>query len=174
MPLIGEIMVFGANWAPRNWLPCDGSMLLISAYRDLYNVLGNRFGGDNVKTFAVPNLSGRIPLHFGQSQWLPTKRDLGSSGGAQTVLLTVDTMATHRHLLGVSSAAGKTSQPCGGILAQSNTRDRQYATPTPTDQPNVAMRPGLADMGPFPTTPQQPHMNVSAALVVNFIICYQD
>jgi hypothetical protein len=44
------------------WLHCDGSIYDIADYEDLFEMISNRFGGDGVTTFAVPNLIGFFPL----------------------------------------------------------------------------------------------------------------
>lgn len=37
---------------------CDGALYNISNYSDLYDVIGTRYGGDGVNTFAVPDYTG--------------------------------------------------------------------------------------------------------------------
>jgi len=67
-PFIGEIRVFGFNFAPVWWLPCDGRLLPISENQELFSLLGATFGGDGTTNFAVPDLRGMIapfePLTF--------------------------------------------------------------------------------------------------------------
>ena len=58
-PFIGEIRIFGGNFAPVGWALCDGHLLSISQYTALFSILGTQYGGDGVHTFAVPNLQGR-------------------------------------------------------------------------------------------------------------------
>jgi microcystin-dependent protein len=63
--LTGEIVLcaFRDTAKPDEWLPCDGRLLPISnAYAPLFTLIGNTFGGDGNKTFALPNLQGRIPM----------------------------------------------------------------------------------------------------------------
>ena len=62
---IGEIRIFAGNFAPKDWHFCDGSLLPISTNAALYSILGTRYGGDGVTTFALPNLSGRAPIGQG-------------------------------------------------------------------------------------------------------------
>ena len=51
---IGEIKMFGYAGVPEHCLACDGSLLSITAYPELYAKLGTQHGGDGVTTFALP------------------------------------------------------------------------------------------------------------------------
>ena len=51
---IGEIKMFGFSGVPAHCLACDGSLLSITAYPELYAKLGTQHGGDGVTTFALP------------------------------------------------------------------------------------------------------------------------
>jgi microcystin-dependent protein len=64
-PYIGEIRMFGGNFAPANWMFCNGQLLPISQYETLFNLIGTTYGGDGQSTFALPDLRGRFPLHQG-------------------------------------------------------------------------------------------------------------
>src|SRR5262245_48271628 len=63
---LGEIMLFGGNFAPRSWALCNGQLLPISQHTALFSLLGTTYGGNGVTTFALPNLQGRVVLHQGQ------------------------------------------------------------------------------------------------------------
>lgn len=82
-PFIGEIIMFGGNFAPRNWALCDGQLLSISSYTALFSILGTTYGGDGRVTFGLPELRGRVPLHPGSGPGL-TNRRLGEKGGTET------------------------------------------------------------------------------------------
>lgn len=64
-PYIGEIRMFAGNFAPVDWHFCDGSLLPISQYEALFNLIGTTYGGDGQSTFGLPNLLGRVPVHQG-------------------------------------------------------------------------------------------------------------
>lgn len=51
---VGEIKMFGFSGVPAHCLACDGSLLSIAAYPELYAKLGTQHGGDGVTTFALP------------------------------------------------------------------------------------------------------------------------
>ena len=69
-PYVGEIRMFGGNFAPAGWQFCDGSLLAISENETLFQLIGTTYGGDGQNTFAVPDLRGRAPLHMGQGNGL--------------------------------------------------------------------------------------------------------
>ena len=64
---VGEIRMFGGNFAPVGWAFCDGSLLAISDNDTLFNLIGTTFGGDGQSTFALPDLRGRVPIHQGSA-----------------------------------------------------------------------------------------------------------
>jgi microcystin-dependent protein len=53
----GQIVLFGGGWAPVGWHACDGELLKIHQYAELFSILGTRFGGDGMTTFALPKLA---------------------------------------------------------------------------------------------------------------------
>ena len=64
-PYVGEIRMFGGNFAPVGWAFCNGQTLPISQFAALFNLIGTTYGGDGQTTFALPNLQGRLPVHQG-------------------------------------------------------------------------------------------------------------
>jgi microcystin-dependent protein len=57
---IGTIMIFGGNFAPRDWAFCNGQLLQIQQYTALYSLLGTTYGGDGRSTFALPKLDSPV------------------------------------------------------------------------------------------------------------------
>jgi microcystin-dependent protein len=59
--VLGEIRLWAGSFLPTGWLYCDGSVLPITpsgkSQDPLYAVLKSQFGGDGVKTFALPKLA---------------------------------------------------------------------------------------------------------------------
>lgn len=88
---IGEVRIFACDYPPIYWAFCDGTMLMIRSYPVLFSVIGNRFGGDGVNTFAVPDLRGRVV------QGMNTVGDLNKTVGAATVTLIGEEMPLHTH-----------------------------------------------------------------------------
>ena len=80
---IGEIRLFGGNFAPRNWALCEGQLLAISQHSALFSILGTIYGGDGRTTFALPDLRGRTAIGPGSGPGLSNIR-LGSRYGTET------------------------------------------------------------------------------------------
>ena len=58
------------NIVPKQWTECKGQVLTTTHFPTLFYLLGNRYGGDGVTTFALPDLRGRIPAHAGDGDGL--------------------------------------------------------------------------------------------------------
>jgi hypothetical protein len=58
---VGQVVLFGGDYAPRGTAPARGQLLLISQNTALFSIYGARFGGDGERTFALPDLSGAEP-----------------------------------------------------------------------------------------------------------------
>lgn len=55
---IGMIIPFAGVLTPLDCYECNGQLLNIADEPALYNLIGTKYGGDGINTFAVPNLSG--------------------------------------------------------------------------------------------------------------------
>jgi microcystin-dependent protein len=97
----GSIMPYGGTSAPTGWLLADGTEYLITNYPALFAVIGTLYGGNGITTFRVPDFRGRTPIGRGQGTSL-TNRSLGQTGGAESVALSVNELASHSH--GVTDA----------------------------------------------------------------------
>ncbi len=113
-PFIGEITMFAGNFAPRGWAFCDGQLLSVSQNDALFSILGTIYGGDGRTTFGLPDLRGRAAMHAGTGPGL-TPRKLGAKGGAETVTLTTDQMASHNHGVNCNTNEGNQASPVGNI-----------------------------------------------------------
>lgn len=60
-PFLGLISFFPYNFVPRGWLSCEGQILQIRQNTALFSLIGAKFGGDGVNTFALPDLRGCEP-----------------------------------------------------------------------------------------------------------------
>jgi microcystin-dependent protein len=100
VPFAGEIMMFAGRFVPRGWAPCDGQLLSINSYQNLFSVIGASYGGDGRTTFAVPDLRGRAPVHSGTGPGLGAIR-MGSQGGSAS-------LAAHTHAFPASCDADVT------------------------------------------------------------------
>ena len=59
---IGQILLLPYQFAPKEFLSCEGQLLQISQNTALFSLLGTQFGGDGRQTFALPDLKGKEPL----------------------------------------------------------------------------------------------------------------
>jgi microcystin-dependent protein len=91
-PLIGEIIMFAGNFAPRGWALCNGQLLPISQYQALFSLLETTYGGDGTTSFALPDLRGRVPMHWGTGPGLSHRR-LGDKGGVERHQFDTDTIS---------------------------------------------------------------------------------
>jgi microcystin-dependent protein len=154
-PYVGEIRMFAGNFAPDGWMLCDGSLLPISEYETLFQLIGTTYGGDGQLTFALPDLRSRAPVHFGNGIVL------GETGGVEQVTLTTQQIPGHRHAHSASASIASTTGNPKGLTANAGTT-LIYGDGTPS----VALNPAaVTSVGG-----SQPHDNMAPFLAVNYII----
>lgn len=88
--------MFGGSFAPRGYALCNGQQLAISQNAALFSILGTSFGGNGQSTFALPDVRGRSPVHWGQGGGL-SPYNLGQAGGTENTTLLVSNMPPHNH-----------------------------------------------------------------------------
>ncbi|HWK34795.1 phage tail protein [Sphingomonas sp.] len=157
---VGEIRMFGGNFAPLGWAFCNGALLPIAENDTLFNLIGTTFGGDGQSTFGLPDLCGRAPVHLGTSS-SGTAYALGQKAGVEQVTLLVQQLPSHSHPFLASGAAGTSAQAAGQVLAALSAVNvfRPGA-------PNVPLHPQSTSM----VGNSQPHDNMQPYLCVNYII----
>jgi microcystin-dependent protein len=109
-PYVGEIRIFGGNFAIQGWALCNGALLSIAQNNALFNALGTTYGGDGTTTFGLPDLQCRVPVHQGQGPGLQNYV-LGQKGGVETVTLIGGQLPSHTHTAVGSSASGVSGNP---------------------------------------------------------------
>lgn len=114
MAFIGEIQIFGFGYAPPGWALCDGASLPISRFTQLFSLIGNNYGGDGVRQFQLPNLTGRAACGQGQGNGLSQRR-IGDKFGANTAVLAAENIPAHSHGLNFFSIP-KTTDPVTGVV----------------------------------------------------------
>jgi microcystin-dependent protein len=157
-PYIGEIRMFGGNFAPAGWAFCEGQLMPISENDALFNLIGTTYGGDGQETFALPDLQGRLPLHQGGGFVI------GERAGVESVTLTSNQMPAHNHTMLGSNDQGSSNAPGNAVLG--STPAAAQAFPYGTDPPRGAIDPSSIQ----PSGGSQPHENFQPYLCVNFII----
>ena len=119
-PYVGEIRMFGGNFAPSSWAFCNGQTLAISQYQVLFTLIGTTYGGNGTTTFNLPNLQGQLAVGMGQGPGL-SNYPIGQTGGVESVTLTTANM---RRTQSSSQSATKNTGDIRG---------------TPTGSPTVPM-----------------------------------
>jgi len=157
-PYVGEIRMFAGNFAPAGWMFCEGQLLPISEYETLFNLIGTTYGGDGQSTFALPDLRGRVPIHFGNGF------TLAETGGVEEVTLTVSQIPAHSHpCLGSNNLANAVA-PANTLVPASPSSATTF--PYGTDNPPATLSPqSVSSVGG-----SQPHNNFQPYLCVDFII----
>lgn len=160
-PFIGEIRMFGGNFAPAGWAFCHGQLMSIAENETLFVLIGTTYGGDGQSTFALPDLRGHIPIHQGTGSGLST-RVIGEQAGSESTTLIVNQIPAHLHAAqnAATSAAADRRNPKGAKFAKP--RESAYATPG-TVVPLNSVTSGAAGGS-------QPHENVQPFLCISFII----
>jgi len=164
-PFVGDIMMCAFDFAPKNFMKCEGQLLRVDQYAALYAVLKATYGGDGINTFALPDLRGRVPMHSfppGSPQHV-----LGEAGGAATVALTVDELPAHTHTVEPRVPAGvsaDTDNPVNAYFAPTD-------APAYTDTPSGESGPLQAQLHAEPAGMGNPHNNMQPYLTINFVIC---
>jgi microcystin-dependent protein len=161
-PFIGEIRMFGFNFAPKGWAMCNGQLMPISQNQALFALLGTTYGGDGVQTFALPNLQSRVAIHQGQGPGLSPYTE-GQAGGTENTTLNQAQMPAHNHGVQASTHPGRDTDPTGRVLGAPSA-------------PLYDARSDGAAMNPSMITSvggSQPFSNIQPYLVVNFCIALQ-
>jgi microcystin-dependent protein len=161
-PYVGEIRMFAGTFAPVGWAFCDGSLLSIAENEVLFVLIGTTYGGDGQTTFQLPDLRGRVPMHWGQGQGL-SNRLLGEYGGTESVTLTAAQLPVHTHPVLAQTGIGTQASPAGGVWAVSPVSTAPLYSAGP---PATAMNAGAI----APSGGSQPHDNMIPFQAVNFII----
>jgi microcystin-dependent protein len=156
-PYVGEIRLFGGNFAPRGWALCDGSSLPISEFDILFNLIGTTYGGDGQTTFNLPDLRGRVAIHQGGGHVI------GEVGGAEAVQVTTAQMAGHSHPLAATTNIADQKFPANNILAQSTALILYIDQAESSD---TRLNPGSLSQ----TGANRPHENRQPYQALNFII----
>lgn len=173
----GEIRAFGFQFAPIDWMPCNGQSLLVQQYQALFAVIGITYGGNGQTNFQLPNipakvLNGQGTLTGGQTY------NCGGTGGVENVTLTTTNMPAHTHNFNAAFVQGGASKevttpPASGSFV-SNAFEKQGASfLAGRAYSNVTTLPD-AYLNPLAITPNGgngAHSNMMPFLVINYFIC---
>jgi microcystin-dependent protein len=166
-PFLAEIRIFTGNFAPKGWAQCNGQLMPISQNTALFSLLGTTYGGDGKSNFAIPNLQGCAPMQQGQGPGL-SLRDLGETGGEQTVTLLQTEIPAHSH--GAQGSSGSTQiTPVNNAWASGSKLGGGDLYAPSNNATNVQMN----AFGTSISGGNQPHNNMMPFLGLTFIIALQ-
>ena len=180
-PFIGEIKIFGFNFAPQNYQLCNGQIVSISQNTALFSLLGTTYGGNGQTTFALPDLRGRMPIGQGPGTGLHDYM-MGEVSGTTNTTLTTANLPAHTHPgtgltinIPISTGGPDTASPEGAFLADTgveifsslSTAGKNYGASTVSGNTGIAgssmpvsiMNPylvinySIATQGIFPSRP---------------------
>lgn len=165
---IAEISIVAFNFAPRNWMQCNGQMLNISQNQALFSILGTTYGGNGVTTFALPDFRGRAPVNWGNTF------SHGQRGGEENHVLLSNEMPQHSHTVSnvvakakTASVDANTNNPVGNYFAENTAETKRFTALPDTLMGTVQSVSTVAEGG------SQPHSNMQPYVVLNFIIATQ-
>ena len=165
-PFIGQIMPAGFGVVPKGWTLCNGALLAISTNQALFALIGTTYGGDGVRTFALPNLQGRAVMgtNFATVPW-------GQVNGTETVTVTTAQLPAHTHVVQASTALG-----AGGKPAPPTNQIFGETPPNPPSTQYIFAQAGSMEV-PLSTGTNitntgggTAHNNMQPSLVINYMI----
>ncbi len=179
---LGQIVLFAGNFAPKNFVFCQGQIMSIAQNQALFSILGTTYGGDGVTNFGLPDFRGATMMSAGRSPISGNTYALGQTGGAENVPLTTNNLPTHTHAVGtiavtvkanatggetapgdnVPASDGATSvyksttdatAPAAAIAVTANAGVTGSSTPVPIRMPYLALNYCICIAGIYPSRP---------------------
>ncbi|HWY25267.1 MAG TPA: tail fiber protein [Nevskia sp.] len=151
------------NFPPKGWALCNGQLLPINQNQALFSLLGTTYGGDGRTNFALPNLGGRVPIHFGSGLFGPPV-NLGEQAGEVNHTLLDSELPGHGHYLTVQSKPADAVAASAGnsLLAQGSVGMYGESVGTALNPSSIGNTGG-----------SQPHTNMQPYLTLSFCIALQ-
>lgn len=168
-PYISQILMFGGNFAPKQYAFCNGQLMPINQYTALFSLIGTFYGGNGVNNFGLPNLQSSLPVGVGQGVGL-SNYTIGQVGGTATVTLLPQQVPTHTHSFMCAPSPSATTSPsvAGNVPgAPPASGAALYATPpgSPPLQPQA-----LGSGACAPAGNSLPHSNLMPSQCISFCI----
>jgi len=166
-PILGQIMPFGGTTVPRGWALCNGALLAIQTNQALFSLLGTYYGGDGIRTFALPDLRGRAIIgSTGSGGEFPA----GMTSGTVSVTLNAQELPSHNHIVQASTTngAGRGANPINNVFGTN--------TVPPAGPKSIFLTAGSGETPLAPGTNvvneggNQAHNNMQPYLVINYMI----
>ncbi|WP_430396330.1 phage tail protein [Ferrovibrio sp.] len=166
---LGEIRVMACNFAPENWMLCQGQTLQVSQYEALYALIGAIYGGDGSRSFMLPDLRGRVAVGQGQGTGL-TSRTVGQYIGADTAPCSAANMPAHTHgFQAASKASQSTNVPTAAMLGPVAS-DQRFYVPANAGTPVALDATAISSTG---TSSQTSIPIVAPMLALSYMFCIQ-
>ena len=143
--------------APKGWAFCNGQLLPIHQYEQLFSLIGTIYGGDGKTTFALPNLQSRTAIHRNATH------QVGTSGGAEIQTLTLTELPTHTHAAQANKSTANSTVPMNNLWAAPRNTNAYSATTNQAMNPTTGGTAGA----------NQPHENMPPFITLNFIIALE-
>ena len=156
-PFLAEVKLVSFGFPPKGWAQCNGQLLPINQNQALFSLLGTTYGGDGRVTFALPDLRGRVPVHFGQSILL------GEKAGQENHTLIAAEMPEHTHQMVASNLPPNRESATNNFMSGSSNNSFTNSAASTTLNPQSVTAVGGS----------QPHNNMQPFLTLNFIIALQ-
>ncbi|HXC54205.1 MAG TPA: tail fiber protein [Rhizomicrobium sp.] len=158
--------MFAGNFAPKSNAYCAGQLISIQQNSALFSLLGTTYGGNGTTTFGLPDLRGRLPVHFGQGAGL-SNYTMGEVEGTESVTITSSTMPMHVHVPTASSNPAGITTPGGNLAAGLTTPWTRFwvSNANKTGNP-VQLNPAILGMAGG----NQPHENRMPAIAISMIV----
>jgi microcystin-dependent protein len=161
----GTIIQSAAINEPNGWLDCNGRVLSVVVYADLFNAIGYTYGGvysGSDLSFNIPDMQGRVGVGSGNGSGL-TARTLGTTGGAETHTLSVGEIPAHSH---TSNAIGGST----GLITSNSQNTASSGLDTTANEPNLYATPVALSINN--TGSGLPHNNMQPYMVLRYLIKY--
>jgi microcystin-dependent protein len=170
-PFVGEIRAFGFTFAPAGWAFCNGQLLPISQFTPLFAIIGTTYGGNGVSTFALPNLQGCSPMHWGTGPggFITV---IGEPQGVSSVTLLSTQIPVHTHTMSAASVPqGASAERSAGPMTNSYLAEATAGLvyQPPPASPNTPFN-GMAVSSAGNSLP---HDNMQPFLTLNFCIALE-
>lgn len=161
---LGQIGIYGFNFAPRGWAMASGQIISISQNSALFSLLGTTYGGNGQTTFALPDMRSRAAISFGNNVVQ------GEVSGTETVTVLNNQMPIHTHTFQASDVlADEATVQTNSVFAQGATGPVTAGVAANAYGPspgNVMLNPASVSF----VGGSQPHPNIQPILAVNFCI----
>lgn len=167
---LAEIRFFAGTYAPKNWMFCEGQIISINEYQELYSLIGTAYGGDGRTSFALPDFRSRVCVGPDYQQM-----NIGMRGGQETVVLQTENLPAHNHLIHVTEEPGDIASPENTVLTipTGSFPDGRNVIPVTSSSFSDKYQ-GLVtlqDNSISVTGSNVPHNNIQPYIGTHFIIC---